>query len=129
MLERLEHGSVHELRLARPPVNAFSPELLRELAVQVRRTPELGGAALVISGREGMFSAGLDVPHFLTLDREAVRGAWLDFFDMMRAVAGVGGMGSTFDAMSTACVTKPYTRPGAPLKTAPPEVVSGWNGS
>ena len=86
MLERLDHGAVREIRLARPPVNAFSPEFLTELAAAVRAASAEGAGALVLSGREGMFSAGLDVPHFLTLDRDGVRAAWGAFFDVMRAV-------------------------------------------
>ena len=28
MIELLRHGDIHEIRLARPPVNALTPELL-----------------------------------------------------------------------------------------------------
>ena len=87
MLSTVSHGPVLELRLDRPPANALTPELIRAL------TEELGAAArgkdrraLVLSGAPGMFSGGLDVPHFLTLDRAAVGRAWLDFFALMRAL-------------------------------------------
>jgi enoyl-CoA hydratase/carnithine racemase len=87
MLERIHHGDVHEFRLARPPVNALSPELIAALLEAVRAAPGLGARAVVLSGRAGMFSAGLDVPRFLALDRALVRHAWSDFFELMRALA------------------------------------------
>ena len=87
MLERFDHGEVLELRLARPPANALSPELFDVLADALYAAPESGARALVLSGRPGMFSAGLDVPVFLGLDRAGVRAAWGAFFNLMGALA------------------------------------------
>jgi enoyl-CoA hydratase/carnithine racemase len=86
MLTTIEHGPIRELRLDRPPANALSPELLGALRDAVRAAPEEGARALVLSGAEGMFSAGLDVPHFVTLERREVRTAWRTFFDLMEAL-------------------------------------------
>ncbi len=88
MLKVIEHGAVHELRLDRSPANALSPELIAELGSAVQSAPEAGARALVLSGADGMFSAGLDVPVFLTLDRDAVGRAWRGFFDLMATLAG-----------------------------------------
>src|SRR5690606_38852191 len=41
-----------------------------------------------LCGGPKAFSAGLDVPHLLTLDAKAVRDAWEDFFLAARALAG-----------------------------------------
>ena len=87
MLERLEHGPIHELRLARPPVNALSPELIAGLADAVEAAPAAGARALVLSGRPGMFSAGLDVPVLLGLDRPAMAQVLQNFFRLLRALA------------------------------------------
>ncbi len=87
MLERIEHGPIVELKLARPPVNAIHPQLIAELSRALRLAVEEGARALVLSGREGMFSAGLDLPLFLQLDREAVMAAWRDFFELLRELA------------------------------------------
>ena len=87
MINRMIHGEVHELRLNRPPVNALSPDLLQFLADEVRRSPKQGARALVLSGREGMFSAGLDVPVLIELEREELRGALVAFFDAIEALA------------------------------------------
>ncbi len=87
MLERIEHDEIVEIRLSRPPVNALTPEMLRAFALQVRRESEGGAEALIISGRPGMFSAGLDVGHFLTLDEAQVRAGFAALFEAMRTVA------------------------------------------
>ena len=87
MINRMIHGEVHELRLNRPPVNALSPRLLKFLADEVRRSPAQGARALVLSGREGMFSAGLDVPVLVELDREDLGRALVSFFDAIQALA------------------------------------------
>lgn len=87
MLETIDHGPVREIRLARPPANALSPELIAALRDAVAAAPEAGARAVVLSGAPGRFSAGLDVPHLLTLDRPAMAAVWTDFYGMMRALA------------------------------------------
>ncbi len=87
MLDRIEHGDVLELRLARPPANALSPELIAALLENLRSTFSDGTGAVVLSGAPGMFSAGLDVPHLLTLDRDAIHSAWSDFYRLMATLA------------------------------------------
>ncbi len=102
MIEIVEHGAVRELRLARPPANALSPELIVALAQAVgaaaeeaEQAPRLSErpprrerlAALVLSGAPGMFSAGLDVPYLLTRDRGGIRDMWRDFYSLLRGLA------------------------------------------
>ncbi len=87
MIETTQHDGVTELRLARPPANALSPELLTALFDAVHASTVSGARALVLSGAPGMFSAGLDVPEFLKLDRPAVREAWRILFRAMHALA------------------------------------------
>ena len=43
--------------------------------------------ALVLSGREGLFSAGLDLPELLALDEDGMRRFWTDFFGLLEALA------------------------------------------
>jgi len=81
------NGSVRELRLDRPPVNALSPELVSALDAAVRDAPGDGAEAVVLTGAPGIFSAGLDVPHFLTLDRDGVTDAWRRFLSLLGALA------------------------------------------
>lgn len=87
MLEEIRHADVLELRLERPPANALSPELIAALEGAVRSAPARGARGLVLSGRAGMFSAGLDVPLFVQLDRAGARVAWRGFLDLMQALA------------------------------------------
>lgn len=71
----------------RPPANALSPELIRALKRAIESAPDDGAGALVLAGLPGMFSAGLDVPLLLTLDRPAIAQVWRDFYALMRALA------------------------------------------
>lgn len=87
MIEIHDHGAVRELRLARPPVNALDPELLTRLADAVTAAPDAGAAAIVVSGSEGIFTAGLDIPTLLKLDRDGMTAALEVFFGAMEVVA------------------------------------------
>lgn len=88
MLERHVHSQdIFEIRLSRPPVNALSPELLYELKRAIDIAPAEGAKALVLSGRAGVFSAGLDVPHLITLNHADLERAWQSFFDVCAAIA------------------------------------------
>ncbi len=99
MLRTTDHGLIRELTLDHPPVNALRLELLEALAsaVEAARGDEV--QALVLSGRTGCFSAGLDVPHLLELEREQVTDTFKALFDCTQAlgtsgvpvVAAVGG--------------------------------------
>ncbi len=86
MLERIEHGPVTELRLARPPVNALDPALVDALSVAI--DDAAGSArAIVLSGQPGMFSAGLDMKALLALDRARITEFWHAFFGLLGRLA------------------------------------------
>lgn len=87
MLEQILHDDIVELRLARAPVNALDPSLVSELRLAVERAPANGARGLILSGAEGIFSAGLDVPALVQLDRPAMAAFWADFLGTMRALA------------------------------------------
>ncbi len=106
MIETIEHGPVRELRMAHPPANALSPRLITALSAALAAAaadaaagaaggvapagPAAGAgrpAALVLSGAPGMFSAGLDVPFLLTLDRDGIRGLWRALYALLQAIA------------------------------------------
>lgn len=86
MLQITDHGDVRQIRLDRPPVNALSPELVSALLSAVREGSN-SARGMVLSGSPKRFSGGLDIPHLMQLDREAIRHAWEDFFDLMEALA------------------------------------------
>jgi enoyl-CoA hydratase/carnithine racemase len=86
MLETIDHGPVRELRLARPPANAINPELMEKLITALNDASE-SAEAIVISGRPGMFTAGLDVPELLQYDRDRMLEVWHQFLRMLQTVA------------------------------------------
>lgn len=89
LIDVADHGDIRELRLARPPVNALNPELCAALVDAIARATADGVGGLVLAGGPKVFSAGLDVPHLLTLtDRAALMAAWEQFFGAARALAG-----------------------------------------
>jgi enoyl-CoA hydratase/carnithine racemase len=87
MIEITDHGRIRELRLARPPANALNPPLLERLAAELDAAGASGAHAIVISGRPGMFTGGLDVPELLQLDRRQMLSAWKVFFDVQARLA------------------------------------------
>jgi 3,2-trans-enoyl-CoA isomerase len=87
MILTIDHGSVRELRLDRPPVNALSAELISALSQAIAEAPAQGARALILSGSPGRFSGGLDVPSLLALDRAAMDRVWHDFYGLLRSIA------------------------------------------
>jgi len=84
---QIEHGDVRELRLNRPPANALSPDLISALTRSLKAAQQDGVLALVLSGKPGMFSAGLDIPLLLTLNRSDMAALWRVFYELLRALA------------------------------------------
>ncbi|HUS24576.1 MAG TPA: enoyl-CoA hydratase/isomerase family protein, partial [Candidatus Binatia bacterium] len=85
MLDRVDHGNgLLELRLARPPVNALDAGLVQALTGELRAARS---GAIVLSGRPGMYSAGLDVPYLQSLDDAGLAKFWVAFSDLLRAFA------------------------------------------
>ena len=87
MLDIQRHGTIHELRLARAPVNALNPALVQQLREAVEAAPGHGARGLLLSGAPGLFSAGLDVPALMQLTRDEFRVFWGDFFGLCAALA------------------------------------------
>lgn len=81
-----EHGQIREIRLARPPANAFNPPLVQALEEALAEA-ESAAQAIVVSGQPGMFSAGLDVPELLRLDRDSLSRFWQRFTRLLKHVA------------------------------------------
>ncbi len=84
MITSLQHGSVCELRLNRPPVNALSPDLILALTEYVLSAVKDGSRAIILSGSSGRFSGGLDLPLLMTMDRS-------EMADLLRGLYGLLG--------------------------------------
>jgi|SRR5579883_1558055 len=88
MLETIRHDDILELRLARPPVNAFDHLLSRALREAIEAAPNDGARGIVLCGRPGMFSAGLDVAAVLELDQSGRLGdLWREYSLLCRSIA------------------------------------------
>jgi enoyl-CoA hydratase/carnithine racemase len=87
MLETIRHDAIVELRLARPPVNAFDTALSRELRLGLENAAK-DARGIVITGRPGMFSGGLDVSAVLQLDQSGRLGElWQEYSGLCRTLA------------------------------------------
>jgi enoyl-CoA hydratase/carnithine racemase len=86
MVTVIDHDDIQELRLNRPPVNALSTELLSALREAHERATRQS-RAVIISGTPGMFSAGLDIPLLLKLDRNGMAQLWRELYAVMRTLA------------------------------------------
>lgn len=71
----------------RPPANALNPELVEQLLAALETVRMDGARAIILTGRPGMFSGGLDVPELLPLDRRHVEAFWGLFFTLNRQLA------------------------------------------
>lgn len=88
MLKLTTHDSaIREIQLARPPVNALNLELLQALHKAIGDSVREGVRGIVLSGAQGLFSAGVDVPALLQLDRQGVREYWQEFFALCGSMA------------------------------------------
>ena len=85
MLDISDDSGLRVITLARPPVNALNSDLTRKLTAAVDEAREAG--AIVIAGQPGLFSAGLDVPGLLALDRDALTAMFVDLWRAQRAIA------------------------------------------
>ena len=86
MIKIINHGKVREICLARPPVNALNLDLVKLLTRSLHdATAE--SSAVIISGQEGLFSAGLDVVELLRSDRDGMVDFWGAFFELLETVA------------------------------------------
>lgn len=89
LVESTVQDGIAEIRLARPPVNAMNPELCHAVRQAVDDAVGAGAQGIILGSSAKVFSAGLDVPHLVSLgqDREALRAAWQAFFDTALALA------------------------------------------
>ncbi len=93
MLDVIEHGSgtetghgqVVEIHMDKAPANAMDTAFVNALRAVHSEVCEQGAAAIVISGRPGMFSGGVDVPALMQLERAEMLEFWVAFMDLMHA--------------------------------------------
>ena len=72
MLEQIDHDDIREIRLARPPVKAIDATMMLAIHAALKKAADDDVSGVVLSGRPGLFSAGVDIPSLLQLDREEI---------------------------------------------------------
>ena len=87
LVKQIEHGDVRELRMDRPPVNAFTGEFLGQLRAAIERATQQEMKGIVLSGSPGKFSAGFDLPFLLGLDRKEIAKTWQELYGLLRTIA------------------------------------------
>ena len=63
-----EHDGIIDIQMNRPPVNALNLEIVECLHQAIDDHTNNGANALMLSGREGIYSAGLDVKKLLEMN-------------------------------------------------------------
>ena len=74
------NGGIGIISIDRPPVNAINPELVSSLSHALdsfKSDDRING--VVLQGRDGIFSAGLDITHLFPKNREYIDSFWKDF--------------------------------------------------
>lgn len=76
------------LGLDRDRSNAINSEMVSELYQMVRNIEKDDTiAGLILTGKEGFFSAGLDLIELYNYDEEKIRDFWIDFLNLVTALA------------------------------------------
>jgi enoyl-CoA hydratase len=94
-----QRGEVALVRIDRPPANAMDLQLLSDGRMVLHELQAADPAAVVVTGRPGFFSAGVDLKLAPTLDRDGQRelvdginNTFLDWYSFPRpVVAAVNG--------------------------------------
>ena len=78
------NGDIGIISIDRPPVNAINPELVSSLSQALdsfKSNDKING--VVLQGRDGIFSAGLDITHLFPKSREYIDSFWKDFSTLL----------------------------------------------
>ena len=78
------NGGIGIISIDRPPVNAINPELVSSLSQALnsfKSDNKING--VVLQGRDGIFSAGLDITHLFPKDRSYIENFWKDFSTLL----------------------------------------------
>src|SRR5687768_10312417 len=68
-----QRGEIALVRIDRPPANAMDPEMLADGRMVLHELRAADPGAVVLTGRPGFFSAGVDLKLAPTLDRDGQR--------------------------------------------------------
>ena len=78
------NGDIGIISIDRPPVNAINPKLVSSLSQELdsfKSNDKING--VILKGRDGIFSAGLDITHLFPKDREYIDSFWKSFSSLL----------------------------------------------
>tara|TARA_Y100001970_G_scaffold287053_1_gene410767 strand:- start:505 stop:1260 length:756 start_codon:yes stop_codon:yes gene_type:complete len=84
MIKTDTNGDIGIISLDRAPVNAINPDMVSHLSEALnsfKSNDSING--VVLQGREGIFSAGLDITHLFPKNREYINSFWKDFSSLL----------------------------------------------
>ena len=78
------NGNIGIISIDRPPVNAINPELISSLTESLDSFSDNDSIhGVILEGRSGIFSAGLDITHLFPKDREYIKNFWENFSGLL----------------------------------------------
>ena len=78
------NGDIGIISLNRPPVNAINPDLISNLSEALHSfKSDSSIRGVVLEGRVGCFSAGLDITHLFPKDRVYIETFWGIFSSLL----------------------------------------------
>jgi enoyl-CoA hydratase/carnithine racemase len=86
MIKLTIDDGIAELAMDRLPANALNLDLVSAMLAAHAAACADGARAIILTGRPGMFSGGLDVPELIGQPRPAIEAFWRGFFDLNRAL-------------------------------------------
>ena len=78
------NGNIGIISIDRPPVNAINPELVSSLTESLddfNSNDSIHG--VILEGRSGIFSAGLDITHLFPKNRDYIKTFWESFSGLL----------------------------------------------
>ena len=83
----MEHDGIVDIQMNRPPVNALNLEIVEGLHQAIDQYTNNGAKALMLSGREGIYSAGLDVKKLLEMNADEITVFFKSFWGLMAKIS------------------------------------------
>ena len=82
-----KEDDIVDIQMNRPPVNALNSDLVDALHEQIDLHTENDAKGLILSGREGIYSAGLDVKKLLQMDADEISEFFKSFWGLMAKIS------------------------------------------
>ena len=82
-----EHDGIIDIQMNRPPVNALNLEIVEGFHQAIDDHTNNGAKALMLSGREGIYSAGLDVKKLLEMNVDEITVFFKSFWGLMAKIS------------------------------------------